>query len=80
MPIAPAASNRRIGIAGRGVAQPAPAASPRIIVPSVGMKLRVRYPPPLATYGFTRRKQIEEPDVERVAKVVVLIPVRREAR
>ena len=26
-----------------------PAARPRIMVPSVGMKLRVRYPPPFAT-------------------------------
>src|ERR1035441_4428729 len=52
-PTAPAASRRRMGIVAAEARSHCPAASPRIMVPSVGMKLRVRYPPLLATYGFT---------------------------
>ena len=48
MPMAPAATSH--AIFPRGVRSPRttrPASRPRIIVPSVGMKLRVAYPPPL---------------------------------
>ena len=51
MPMAPAASSRFIGMRGADARSQRPATSPRIIVPSVGMKLSVRYPPLLATNG-----------------------------
>ena len=51
-PIAPAASSCRIGIAGADLRSHRPPTNPRIIVPSVGMKLSVKYPPLFATNGF----------------------------
>jgi len=57
MPMAPAANRRNMGMRGAEARSQRPATSPRIMVPRVGMKLRVRYPPPLATNGEVRGKR-----------------------
>src|SRR6266403_2158349 len=54
MPDTPAISNFVIGILGRDSRNHFPAIKPRIIVPSVGMKLSVRYPPELYSKRFSR--------------------------
>src|SRR5262249_31211217 len=50
-PATPANTNRRNGIFGAAARSHWPAINPRIIVPSVGIKLSVKYPPSFATKG-----------------------------
>ena len=50
-PITPAISSRSMGMRGALARSHRPATNPRIMVPSVGMKLSVRYPPSLKTKG-----------------------------
>src|SRR5450759_5208528 len=57
-PIAPAIRSGFIGMRGAETRIQRPAARPRIIVPSVGIKLSVKYPPPFATNGFTRGSRL----------------------
>src|SRR5882757_2107451 len=54
VPATPAISNFVIGIFGRDSRNHFPAIKPRIIVPSVGIKLNVRYPPELYSKRFSR--------------------------
>src|SRR5215472_7719225 len=58
MPMAAAMRRRLTGILGAEALSQRPAARPRIMVARVGMKLRVRYPPELASKGFTRGKRL----------------------
>src|SRR5689334_14560957 len=59
MPMTPATAKRLSGMMGANVRYQRPATKPRIIVPSVGMKLSVRYPPSFATNGLTRGKRFK---------------------
>src|ERR1700756_4607011 len=56
-PATPASSNRRNGMRGALVRNQRPAINPRIIVPKVGIKLSVRYPPSLAMKGLVLGKR-----------------------
>src|ERR1035437_10119335 len=53
-PATPAANKCFMGMRGARARNQRPAANPRIMVPKVGMKLRVRYPPLFATNGSVR--------------------------
>src|SRR5579862_1759936 len=53
-PPTPAITNFLNGIAGTLARNHRPAINPNIIVPSVGIKLSVKYPPSFATNGETR--------------------------
>src|SRR2546421_12779541 len=50
----PANSHFTFARAGRWLRTTPPAIKPRIMVPSVGIKLSVAYPPPLYVNGFSR--------------------------
>jgi len=67
-PATPGISNFRHGDLGRDSRNHVPAISPRIIVPSVGMKLSVRYPPELYSNRF-RAETSQEPLVEAIPKL-----------
>jgi len=58
-----------------------PAIRPRIIVPSVGNKTQREVSARVVIRSdFSRGKQIQEPLVEAISKIVVLVPVRGEPR
>src|SRR6202034_2756113 len=54
----PAVTKRRMGCRGSEATNHCPAKRPRIMVPKVGMKLRVRYPPPLYAKGCSRGNKL----------------------
>src|ERR1035438_2577264 len=60
-----------MGMFGAAASDQRPAATPSSMVPSVGMKLSVRWTCP--------GKQVQEPDIERLSQVAVHIPVRRKS-
>ena len=57
---------------GRSLRSRPPAIRPRIMVPSVGMKLRVAYPPPLKRKGFERGNKLSNQVSKAQARLLFL--------
>src|SRR5215475_5682351 len=72
-PISPAHTNHfTLPYGSRLLRNTLPAIKPRIIVPSVGMKLSVAYPPPLNANGLSRGKRFRNHTSNRHARFVFL--------
>src|SRR5262245_1387250 len=72
-PIRPATTNHfTLPRGSRLLRNTLPAINPRIIVPSVGMKLSVEYPPHLNENGFSRGKRFRNHTSNRHARFVFL--------